>query len=173
MSIAVDVVKEAGPYVLGLAGMYAAYRSGTRQDRSARHNARVEALYLDMLNAYSHQLRTYVRYLNGEERRRIEGACPADLTARVELFAHPQVLSAWDTALYRLGERVDAAADMPEAAPHLHRSDLWLIYRECLEALTIKMRADLGIPQHNARRERLKRRTRGEEWKILHKWSGQ
>ncbi|QNE20187.1 hypothetical protein F1D05_22595 [Kribbella qitaiheensis] len=151
--------------------MYATYRSGSRQDRNSRHNARVETLYLEMLNAYNFQLRAYYSYLTSGEVRAIEGISPAGLADRVELFAHPQVQTAWNSALDRLGERADAASDMPEANESLHRSDLWLIYKECLESLTMEMRTDLGIPQHRARRQRLKRQARREEWKILHKWS--
>src|SRR6266545_4897355 len=150
MSIAVDLVKEAGPYVLGLAGMYATYRSGSRQDRDARHNARVETLYLEMRNAYNYQLRMYIRFLSDEDPSQTEGTSPAELADRIELFAHPKVQSAWHMALKRLGERASAADDTPGVNTHLHSADLWLIYQERLEALATEMRTDLGIPQHGS-----------------------
>ncbi|TWD73344.1 hypothetical protein FB561_7233 [Kribbella amoyensis] len=157
MSLAVDLVKEAGPYVLGLAGMYWTYRSGALQGREARHHARVEKLYLTMLDTLMERQREVFEGTTGDRRK------PLELTSQVRLFASTAVWTEWVASLRRVGEaEVEWYAAVERREPGANRP-LAHAHEVSFELLTAAMVADLEIPNRRSRTTRLRlRRMRRE-----------
>ncbi|MFF0268508.1 hypothetical protein [Kribbella sp. NPDC004536] len=98
----VEVVKEAGPYVVALAGMGAGYFGGRSTGRESRHHARVEALYQDMLDDLAYRSRVVFDaagiVVYGAEAAGPEVAPVSQ--SRVRLYASPSVSDGWNDALF-------------------------------------------------------------------------
>jgi hypothetical protein len=172
MSVAVDLVKETGPYVIGLAGLYTAYRSGSRQDRIGRHNARAEALYVEMLNALAHQASDAAAQIDPTSPQH-EGKTPdSGLSARIRLFAPPPVQDAWGRVTEALGRIRDDALKEPGIDADRHHTLLVLTHAELVEPLLTAMRTDLGIPHHGSLQQRLERRAQRRRWVLIWKFRG-
>jgi hypothetical protein len=158
VSSVVSVIKEAGPYVVALAGMAAGYFGGRRTGRESRHHARVEALYQDMLDDHAYQSRR-VHDAVGVE---IFGQGPPGpevlpvSDSRIRLYASPSVSEAWGDALFTLqvlsAEGKDGLGD--RATQELFKS------YAAEKALLAAMRDDLGVPK-GPLLQRAKRRAKG------------
>ncbi|WP_344128308.1 hypothetical protein, partial [Luedemannella flava] len=106
MSLGVDVIKEAGPYVVGLAGLAFGFANARLPGREARHHARVEGLYPEMLDALDQLVRHTVTFLapGGPVRLDPDMQVPNPklvdaISARVEIFASRPVREAWNAAI--------------------------------------------------------------------------
>jgi hypothetical protein len=149
MSSAVSIIKEAGPYVVALAGMAAGYFGGRQSSREARHHGRVEILYRDMLTDLQHRHWRLMQSAGpplGEgpepELEKLPG--PVGVTT-VNLLASKDVSTAWlkvHHTLYSLGRLVSDGVVSDQSAFYIGLSD----YDVAVVKMTDLMRADLGIP---------------------------
>jgi hypothetical protein len=146
MSVAVDLVREAGPYVLGLAGIYATYRSGVRHGREARHHARVEKLYIEMLESLDDQLDSIVGVAPAGDAQ-----APHKLTPQIWLYAPRNVQVVWEEALGETKRAVRTWAMAKERGEQPSKREMMEAYNRSKWLLARAMSADLGVPTHNAR----------------------
>jgi hypothetical protein len=141
MSLAVDLVKEAGPYVLGLAGIYATYRSGSSHGREARHHARVEKLYVEMLHSLDSHLRRTIGIANADD-----APPPAMMTVQVRLYAPRNIQVLWHEALLRHRRAEEAWLLAKEQGEQPDGRGLRTAYDISEQQLVRAMSADLGVP---------------------------
>lgn len=140
-----SVIKEAGPYVVALAGMVVGYLGGRRTGRESRHHGRTENLYHDMLAELEGKSRKGLREL-GRERHAQRPPSPASgklvSTIRVRLYASPQVAELWWRAAFYLDllERVGAGSRQQQA-------DAVYLYDDAEDRLWRAMQKDLAVPQ--------------------------
>lgn len=173
MSAVADFVKDAGPIAIGIGGLLVAYANSRQPGREARHHARVETLYQDMLNLLEH------RFNNGKRSHGIGEIDPLPTpapeafmvtSARLTLYASPAVREAWAQAYTLTGafERASSPDDDPSFAKGAWggmdaRFQQLFSVDKAIEQLADRMRADLGVPRASLlmRLARIKRRVDG------------
>jgi signal transduction histidine kinase len=148
MSSAVGIIKEAGPYVVAVAGMAAGYFGARFTGRETRHHARVEALYQDMLDDLLRRRQEIAEAILAETPDPIAGLTVA--RSRILLYASPLVREAWDHSV----QLQDAAALFVHHEHGIwdHRAtDRLAAYDEAETELLQFMRSDLGVPEMSIR----------------------
>jgi hypothetical protein len=151
MSAAADFVKDVGPIVIGIGGLVVAFANSRQPGREARHHARVENLYQDMLNLLEFRIENGMRAHSIGEIDRLPIPVPEAhkvTSARLRLYATPDVRAAWGRA-YMLSGVFEAGPDtLPGGEPRMLSSmqELWALER-VVDELVDRMRADLGVPK--------------------------
>lgn len=148
MSSVASIVKEAGPYVVAVAGMAAGYFGAKFTGRETRHHARGEALYQDMVDDLLRRRQEIVKAILEEIPDPIAGLTVA--RSRILLYASPLVREAWDHSV----QLQDAAALFV-----CHEHGIWddrakdrlAAYDEAETELLQLMRSDLGVPEMSIR----------------------
>lgn len=140
-----EFVKDAGPSLVALAGLGVAYANSRQPGREARHHARVETLYQDMLDTLQD------RYNQAMERSGIGeiGSLPVRdpstyqvTRARIRLYASGSVTEAWDRAHHQL-----LALELDHQEGRMKATMLQLGAVEAMIGdLAELMRRDLGVP---------------------------
>jgi hypothetical protein len=162
VSLAVDIIKEAGPYVVGLAGLAFGVANARLPGREARHHARVESLYPEMLDALDQLVRHTVTFLVPTGPIRVDPDMPVPdpklaekISARVEIFASLPVREAWSAAIQpvlevrlRRSSPPDLLAELdgPDTRPTQVEARLWETYEAARMKLVEEIRRGLAVP---------------------------
>jgi hypothetical protein len=160
MSIWGEVAGQTSAIVLGVAGIYATYRSGASHGREARHHARVEQLYQEMLTTASDEYGSALRAAGFVDVQESDfedtgNRRTSDLERRIDLFASPNVSDAW-------GDLSDSLDNL-WLLEHLQKTiDIELAdavkqHSTARAELIEQMRIDLGVLRTGARRSQLRR----------------
>jgi hypothetical protein len=168
----VGLVQAAGPILIGLGGLIVAYRAGIRPGREARHHARAELLYLDMLDALSadrDEISAWLTRLNPVDNRSDAPDDPQEanpdsshadqLAARVELFAALNVAITFQQACWPLDQlrgHLSGKSTSQVDSDEWHRelnfgAELIGKYEAARSELLLAMKQDLEIPRHASR----------------------
>lgn len=146
MSSVASIIKEAGPFVVALAGMGAAFFTSRNTGRESRHHVRVEALYQEILENLEARRDLMLDRSQQSTLSLSDDGAPKPyegFTPRVRLYASPEVEAAWIEVLMLLRtiERADATSREAMFGPFLAADD----------SLRFAMRADLGVPRQSVR----------------------
>ena len=154
MGSTIELVKTSAPLAGTLLAAGLGYLGGLRSSREGRHHARVEQLYLDMLDSLESEL---TQMLTGEGEA--WGSNPHRLDNRVRLFAPKSVRQVWREALARNAAAQEAwmmarhHGEVQDGGPLSHA------YDTSLDHLAHAMAADLGVRSKVFRRlHRMRRR---------------
>ncbi|MEU4190753.1 hypothetical protein AB0E69_02550 [Kribbella sp. NPDC026611] len=163
MSVVVDVVKEAGPYVVGVAGLWFGFANARLPGREARHHARVETLYPEMLDALDQLVRHTVTYLALTHPVRVDPDMPVPdpklvekLASRIEIFASRPVREKWNAALQPVLEvrlrktspsELLAELDGSDTRPTQVEARLWETFEVARTKLVAEIRRGLAVPR--------------------------
>lgn len=150
----VELVKAAGPVLVGLGGLYVAYGSGIRPGREARHHARVEQLYLEMLDALLAERKDVFGTFSKDKRQPGEEVVTGDLfrplTSRIDLYAGPAVRDAWERSRQPLDELSLRLFVEPGEVDGQTAGNLLYRHEQARDALVRAMQVDLGVPQRRS-----------------------
>lgn len=149
MSAVAEFVKDVGPIAIGIGGLAVAYANSRQPGREARHHARVETLYQDMLDLLEFRVET------GRRAHSIGEIDPLPIpepeafkvtSARLQLYATPAVRAAWAKVYLMSGEFEVGPQDVGRPRMNESLEKLWRVER-AIETLAERMRADLGVPK--------------------------
>lgn len=163
MSAAAEFVKDAGPIAIGIGGLAVAYANSRQPGREARHHARVETLYQDMLDLLEFRIQNGMRAHSIGEIDPLPNPVPEAYkvtSARLRLYATPAVRDAWGQA-YTLSGAYESAPEIAGKPSVVAMQELFAIER-AVNDLVDRMRADLGVPRESA-----VRRVRGFKARLM------
>lgn len=158
MSAAVDVISEAGPYILGIGGLVFGYFGGLKPAREARQQSRIEALYQDMLKHNAAEERAILPRFEFFANTMPVDVWPTlqeadSLQARVDLFASPSVRATWSETVrsqdrwHRLiGNESEQLSNGAFAMGVLEEME------NAKHELTLIMRTELGVRNQRGKR---------------------
>jgi hypothetical protein len=138
-------IKDTGSTLVALAGLGVAYVNSRQPGREARHHARVETLYQDMLDTLQHRLNVVMKQAGIGEIGSLPMRDPEAYQvtrARIRLYASGPVTESWDKVHLQL-----TALELGQAQSQLK---LTMLHMNSVEAaigeLAELMRRDLGVP---------------------------
>jgi len=159
-----DFIKDAGSTLVALAGLGVAYVNSRQPAREARHHARVETLYQDMLDTLQHRLNVLMEQAGIDEIGSLPVRDPKSYQvtrARIRLYASGPVTESWDKAHLQL-----KALELGQSKDQLKVTMLNVMAVEsAIGELAELMRRDLGVPDVRLR-TRIWLRARRAYWVI-------
>ncbi|WP_432891676.1 hypothetical protein ACQPYH_15255 [Kribbella sp. CA-245084] len=140
-----EFVKDVGPIAIGLGGLFVAYANSRQPGREARHHARVETLYQDMLDTLQHRFNEVRERAGLGEAYALPARDPSTYQvtrARIRLYASGPITASWDKVHSQLTTvEIDQAEGQLEVTMlHLHAIE------SRIAELAELMRRDLGVP---------------------------
>lgn len=140
-----DFIKDTGSTLVALAGLGVAYVNSRQPGREARHHARVETLYQDMLDTLQHRLNVLMKQARIGEIGSLPVRDPKSYQvtrARIRLYASGPVTESWDKVHLQL-----KALELEQPEGQLKFTMLNVMAVEAaIGELAELMRRDLGVP---------------------------
>jgi hypothetical protein len=140
-----EFIKDVGGTLVALAGLGVAYANSRQPGREARHHARVETLYQDMLDTLQHRLNVLMEQAGIGEIGSLPVRDPNSYQvtrARIRLYASGPVTESWDKVHLQL-----KALELGQPEGQLKITMLHLNATEAMIGeLAELMRRDLGVP---------------------------
>ncbi|GAA0613216.1 hypothetical protein HPO96_23240 [Kribbella sandramycini] len=149
MSALLEALKDFAAPIAALAGATIGYGGGMRKDRESRYHQRVEHLYQDMLTDLATDHTDLMQHFGGrllsDEVVEYDPRARRDIHSRAEIFAAPEVFTAWEAAYkplrgirlaLRLKSNKTSVGDIDEAVE---------LYYAARTRLVRSMREDLRV----------------------------
>lgn len=139
-------IKDVGPFAVALGSLYVAYANSRQLGREARHHARVETLYQDMLDTLQRRFDEIRKRAGIREVNALPVRDPSTdhlvTRARIRLYASGPITASWDEVHSQL-----TSLEMGQTDDQLKVTMLHLLAVESsVGELAELMRRDLGVP---------------------------